>query len=401
VSNSRVVSRKRSTSFFSMPTETPPTKSAAERFNRFLTSRLEALSARLPQDGLPLDETLAEETRTLESLSNLRREHFRQTPSKSRHLIPVLLVSTAVAITFLIITPLPAVRAELDIACSAITYRTRSVVQLTGLSSLKLLQAIAFAPTQIEEPRNLQTLVLMPPTEFRPTDDGALTLSSVTIPPGTQVSIEQVEEAGTWRLRIANPAATVAATLARSVRVSTTGSEPATIDFGRGTRVALKASNSKTADLEIHVSPRDVNSLLVRRTIPVTEVSFHELVDEPMADSVGVIRSRSSSVLKGTIFNESLGGRQSALRHREVVDLSLIDGEIRELQLEPAAMHINFSASARELRIGSTGAMRSLRPSYLEWLAENHALKLVWGSAAWLFALVLGGIKWWQQPDGH
>jgi len=317
---------------------------------------------------------------------------------KRRSLLPMaLLIATAAVITSLVFIPLGLVRVEMDVVCSAVTFRTARAVQLTGLSSLKLLQGVVFAPTQIEEPMNLRTFDLMPPVELRPRDDGSVTLGSITIPADTAVSIEKMADQGTWRLQIASSEAMIAATLAGSVDTSAAGSAPETINFGRGVTVALEASPSTASVLEIHVTPSDAGSFLVRRTIPLTEVSFEEVVEEPTPENVGVIRGRASSVVEGRIFNESLGGRQSSLRNREVVEVSLVDGQMREIQLDQSSLHVNLSASARELRIGSSGAMQSLRPSYLEWLAEYHALKLAWGSAAWLFALVLGGVKWWQQ----
>ncbi len=374
-----------------------PAASPEERLDRFLKMRLEALASRLPPDGTPLDERLASEVTALESLSNLKREHLGGEAPKRRNLVPlVLLIATAVVITCLVFIPLPLIQVEMDLVCSAVTFRTEGAVQLTGLSSLKLLQGVAFAPAQVEEPVNLRTLELTAPMELRPKDQGSLTLSSITIPARTVVSIEKTADEGTWRLQIGSPRAKIAATLAGSVEVSAPGSAPETINFGHGAKVALDAAPS-TSMLEIHVTPGNAESFLVRRTIRLTEVSFEEVIEEPTPENVGVIRGRASSVLEGRIFNESLGGQQSSLRNREQVDVSVIDGQIRELRLDKAALHVNLSASAREVTIGNGGGSRSLRPSYLEWLAEYHTLQLAWGSAAWLFALVLGGVKWWQQ----
>ena len=96
------------------------------------------------------------------------------------------------------------------------------------------------------------------------------------------------------------------------------------------------------------------------------------------------------------MFNETMGGRETALRNREVVDVTLRSGRIRELRLQPAAVHLSVSAQATDLKLGAPNALQTMRPSYLEWLAEHHGLRLAWGSAAWLFALIVGGSKWWQ-----
>jgi hypothetical protein len=372
-------------------------ESPGHRLDRFVRKRLELIAARLPSDAAPLDDSLAREVRTLESLSSLRKDHLVATP-KRRELVPVaVLAMTAVVVTSLVFLPLPSVRAEMDVLCSGVTFRTQRTVQLTGLSSLKLLQGVAFAPTQVEEPVNLQTIVLKPPLELRPRESQSLTLGSITIPADTNVAIQKTEDAGTWSLQMASPQATVAATLAGPVDVASADAGSATVNFGHGARVTFEADKAGDPMLEIHITPANAGSLLVRRTIPVTNVSFEESIEDSTPGSIGLLRGKASSVLEGKIFNESLGGRQSTLRNREAVDISLIEGQVRELQVTDAGLHVNLSGSARELKIGNGDDMESLRPSYLEWLAEYHTLQLAWGSAAWLLGLVLGGLKWLQR----
>ena len=376
----------------------PAEESAAHRLDRFVKRRLEALAGRLPSDGTPLDESLAREVSTLQSLSDLRQAHLQDTAPRRRNWLPIVLfVASGAIVTILVFVPLRLVRAEIDILCSGVSFRTERAVQLTGLSSLKLLQGVAFAPTQVEEPVNLRTIELKPPLELRPRDSQSLTLGSITIPANTSVAIQQTADAGTWSLRIASPEAVVAATLAGPVDVASADSGPGTVNFGHGARVTLQAEQTGEPMLEIQITPSNAGSLLVRRTIPITSVSFEETIEDSTPGSIGLLRGNASSVLEGKIFNESLGGRQSTLRNREAVEVALVDGQVRELQVTDAGLHVNLSGSARELKTGNGDDMQSLRPSYLEWLAEYHTLQLAWGSAAWLLGLVLGGIKWLQH----
>ena len=373
-------------------------ESAGQRLDRFVKKRLEGISGRLPLDGAPLDESLAREVSTLQSLADLRKEHLQDLAGPRRKWLPiVLLLLTASIITILVFVPLPSVRAEMDILCSGVTFRTERAVQLTGLSSLKLLQGVTFAPTQVEEPANLRTIDLKPPLELRPKEPQSLTLGSITIPANTNVAIQQTADAGTWSLRIASPEAIVAATLAGPVDVASADAGPGTVNFGHGARVTLQAEQTGEPMLEIQITPSNAGSLLVRRTIPITNVTFEESIEDSTPGSIGLLRGKASSVLEGKIFNESLGSRQSTLRNREAVDVSLIEGQVRELQVTDTGLHVNLSGSARELKTGNGDDMQSLRPSYLEWLAEYHTLQLAWGSAAWLLGLVLGGIKWLQH----
>ena len=377
--------------------EYPAEESADRRLDQFVKKRLEGIAGRLPPDGAPLEEALAREISTLQRLSDLRKEHLGDAAPRRNWWLIVLLLASGAIITILVFVPLPSVRAEMDILCSAVTFRTERAVQLTGLSSLKLLQGVTFAPTQVEEPVDLKTVDLKPPLELRPREARSLTLASITIPANTNVAIQRTGDAGTWSLRIASPEAIVAATLAGPVDVTSANGGPRTVNFGHGARVTLQAEQTSEPMLEIQIMPSDASSLLVRRTIPVTSVSFEESIDDSTPGSIGLVRGKASSVLEGKIFNESLGSRQTTLRNREAVDVALIEGQLRELQITDAGVHVNLSGTARELKIGSGDDMRSLRPSYLEWLAEYHTLQLAWASAAWLLGLVLGGIKWLQH----
>ena len=364
----------------------------AERLDRFLTERVAAISASLPASGVPLDATLGDEVRTLEGLSHLRREHLRPEPRKRLHLVRGVFVLTAVIITALVFIPYQPLRAEMDIVCSAVTMQTATPVQLTGLTSLKILQGIEFAPTVFEG-----AIHLRPPLDVRPRENGSLTLRSITIPSGSRVSIQKMSDEGTWRLNIERTEALATLTLVNAVDVSVPGQliQP---EFGRGRPMTLRAA-TETARLELDVTPADAASLLVRHNVPITKVAFEEALDEAASENVGLTRGRTSSVIRGTIFNQSLGGRQFTLRTRETVEIEVEHAQVRDIRLESDGLHLNLSASARQLRVGTPGAMQTLNPSYVEWLAEHHALKLAWGAAAWLFAIIVGGMKWWQATD--
>jgi hypothetical protein len=110
-----------------------------------------------------------------------------------------------------------------------------------------------------------------------------------------------------------------------------------------------------------------------------------------------VLRGVTSSVLEGSVFNVSLAGRESKLRHRDTLDLDVMNATVRELRLEPGGLRVSLSGDANDVRLGRMDRLQTIRPSYLEWLAEHHALQTAWAAAAWLFALFLGGVKWWHE----
>jgi hypothetical protein len=293
----------------------------------------------------------------------------------------------------------PSIPVALDIECSAVSFRVMRTFQLTRLSRLTLIQAAAFAPTQLEEPVNLRAIPLVPPMELRPSQSGSLTLSSLTIPQGALVTVQRAADEGTWRLGLEHPQSSVAATLAGQVTVSAAMLPPTTIDFGRGASLVIRPEAPPPGRLELDVTPLDERSFLADVPIDVDHMSFVEIEEEPSAGDLGIRRVRASSVLGGSTFNHSLGGRETRLMKRASVDIDVIHGQISELRLERSALHIAASGSVRELHVGIQGEQVSLRPSWLEWLTQNHALQMVWGAAAWLLALLIGGMRWWRTFD--
>jgi|RhiMetdeSRZDD1v2_1073273.scaffolds.fasta_scaffold03607_13 hypothetical protein len=364
----------------------------------FIRHRLNRLSRRLTGDqDVPIDAAAVGEVQFLRDLAWLTKEHApAPPPPKKRLLIPVLFVVTAVCMTALVVVRLPSIRVDVDVLSSAITMRVATPIQLTGLSRLSLLQASEFRPAEIEDPVTLAPVTFQPPIELRPSSTGSLTLSSISIPVGALLSIQATSDPGTWRIAIEHDAAAIGATLAGAVEVSTAGTTKS-MSFGRGSLVDLHAGASPSSRLEVQVTPLRVDSLLAGRRIPVSALMFEEAVQEASPGASGIVQGRGSSVLEGSIFNIALAGRETRLRARDAIEMDLASGDLRELRLEPQGLRIGFSGEARELRLGRFGGLQTLRPSYLEWLAEHHALKMAWAAAAWIFALFLGGVKWWQD----
>lgn len=364
----------------------------------FIQRRLEALNRRLVDQNLPIDAATLAEVQFLRDLAWLVEEHGKP-PVKSRgrrFVVPLLFTLTALCVTALVFVRLPSIRIDADVICSAIMMRVAAPIQLTGLSRLSLLQASAFQPGEIEDPTTLEPFPLQPPLELKPSTTGSLTLSSVRVPAGALLSIEATADPNTWRVSIDDAAAAIGATLAGQVEVST-GGHTRTLAFGRGGSIELRAGDRPSSRVDALITPQRVESLLAGRRIPIRSLHFEEAVAEAAPGAIGIVQGRGSSVIEGSIFNVALAGRETRLRQRDSVELDLVDGDVRELRLEGKGVRVGLSGVARELQVGRFGGLQTLRPSYLEWIAEHHALKLAWGSAAWVFALFLGGLRWWQD----
>ena len=377
-----------------------PQASAPGDVHAFVRHRLAVLGARLSrQRDEPIDPEAVEEVRFLRELSSLWREQRDREAARPRRgrAIPVLFLVTAVSITALVFIRLPSIGVDADLLCSAVSFRTSAPVQLTGLSRLTLLQAVEFAPVDLEDSATGAVFAVEAPLELRPEAAGTLTLSSIAIPAGALVSLESGGDAATWRLSIEDDRAVVGATAAGPVHVSGGGAVDRTVAFGRGAVVELRPGGTTPPRVDLHVTPEQSESLLAGRLIPITHIDFETAVQDAAPGTHGVLRGRASSVLEGSVVNVSLAGRESKLRNRDTLQLDVTNATVRELRLEPQGVRVSVSGEAQDVRLGHVGRLQTLRPSYLEWLAEHHALQLAWAAAAWLFALVFGGIRWWHE----
>ena len=376
--------------------------SAAVRIDEFVAQRLARLASRLPASDLPLDRDVAQEIDALDGLSRLREKHLQQKTSPRRPvLIPVLAAVTAVIVTLSVFLRVPSIAVELEVNGTAASFRTVRDVQLTDGGRLTALSVSAFAPTEIEEPLDLRVFALVPPMDVRPGEAGSITLAPLNIPAGSRVTIQQAG-IGKWQLDIepSDKKFTGAATLAGPILMSAGSLPEQQIDFSRGARVELRAADPPPparARLLLLVSPQEIGSFFADAQIEIDQLSFDQ--EEVINDEWGVGRSRRSSVLGGEVINQSASGRKTALRQRTTVRLDVIGGQLSELRLDPTALHVVATLSARDVSVGTPVAMSTLRPSWLEWLAHHHTLQLVWGSAAWLLALLIGGVRWWRKPD--
>ena len=368
-----------------------------DRVEVFVKDRLAQIATDLGDRREPVSAATMREVRFLRELTQLSAAH---TPiSSPSRLVPVVIAVTALCITASIFIPVQSIRVDLDLLCSGLRFRTPSPIELTGVSAMSLLEARELAPISLEDPETLARTQVDAPIELRPDDGGSLTLSSVIIPAGASVALLASDNPGTWRLEIEHRDAVIAATATGLVHVAGSQFERG-VEFGRGTPIHLRPTLTDVPRLGLLLTPEQTASALTTSVIPVAAIAFEEPIQSASRGVAGVVRGDTSSVLDGALFNVSLGGQETALKKRDVVQMSLISGYMRELRLEPTGVRVSVSAEASELLVGRAGGVQSLRPSLLEWLAERHGLQLAWTSAVWISGLMLGGLRWWQEARG-
>jgi hypothetical protein len=107
---------------------------------------------------------------------------------------------------------------------------------------------------------------------------------------------------------------------------------------------------------------------------------------------------RVSTILSGTIFFEELNSKKLTLRPGEVIELERSQGEIESLEFKDDIV-VQFRGRVRGILSGPADIRQSLMPTWLESLKARQGLSLLWGSAIYLFGLVVGILRWLRAPE--
>jgi hypothetical protein len=117
-------------------------------------------------------------------------------------------------------------------------------------------------------------------------------------------------------------------------------------------------------------------------------------IDEYTTSDQTLVR-RLSTVESGTLYFESLNGRERRLRPGELLHFEDVRRDIRTLRSHGGHFRLQFHGYVRGMRFGSSESRRSLMPTYLEWLKARHGLSLFWGTKLYIFGMIVGVLRWW------
>jgi hypothetical protein len=73
-------------------------------------------------------------------------------------------------------------------------------------------------------------------------------------------------------------------------------------------------------------------------------------------------------------------------------------GEIESLELKDD-IAVRFRGRVKGIVSGPADIHQDLMPTWLEWLKARQGLSLFWGSAIYLFGLVVGILRWLRAPE--
>jgi hypothetical protein len=174
------------------------------------------------------------------------------------------------------------------------------------------------------------------------------------------------------------------------VRVALAGAPPHDFDFTVPRPVTVRSGPEDVAlELAFPSLPRSP----ISPQLAVRNLSFTRIDRFLGAD--GTMVKRLSTILSGTLFFESLNGEQLKLRGGEELRFANSSGEIRTLELAADNIKVQFRGRVGGMSTGAGEGLRSLMPTYLEWLHARRPLALLWATSLYLAALATAALRWW------
>jgi len=222
---------------------------------------------------------------------------------------------------------------------------------------------------------------------------GEVALPDLILPAQTKVSFEKSESPKQFRLKLPANGLNLNADVNGLVRVSSIAGGESQLTFLSPKSVIFKAQSGEVnLDLTFRALPQKLSSM------PLTIQDLNLLRIEDRRGIEGLPVRRVSTILSGTIFFEELNGKKLTLRPGEMIELENSQGEIVSLEFKDD-IAVQFRGRVRGIVSGPADFHHSLMPTWLEWLKARQGLSLFWGSAIYLFGLVVGLLRWLRTPE--
>lgn len=341
-----------------------------------------------------------QQVEALERLARLVKLYDAAQPSPPRQRWPLTLAfgTTLLIVSVLLFARVGETEIEVELAVSEVSFVLGTQEKLADEMALSALGISGFQETRLPRARNrdAETLVsadagsgLRLSVASGGGRHGSISLETLMLPTGTRVSVGSTGLPREYRLSLTSAGQELRAAVNGPVRVVVSGGGIRQLDFATPQAVLLR-SGAHEVDLDLALL--DSGRTVFSPQLSTTGLSFTR-IDEATDAGSTVVR-RVSAILAGTLYFESLNGEERKLRAGEVIQFERAQGEIRTLRLAGDHIDLAFHGRVGGFSIGPGEVRRSLMPTWLDWLKARHGLSLLWGTALYLFGLIVGVLRW-------
>jgi hypothetical protein len=376
----------------------PPTD--LDRLRELLRRNAKTLTDEAIESGGEISAGKLEELGRLARLVEVRAAEVQ--PHRARWPIAVLVGITLIVVSVLLFARVPETEIELDLVLSDVSFKLPRQQVLSGVIKLSTLgvsgqNEIRFprvgtrAEQTLRASEGLGSAIRLTAVSDGK-QQGTITLAPVTVPSETQFWLRPTDIPNAFRLTIKGSSLKLKVDVSGPVGVALAGMRYEELNFVSPQTIHLQAAaNDVDIDLGFPSAPTKVFSPQLAATA-VSLFSVTELLDDEHT-----IVNRVSTVVSGSIYFESLGGRELRLRSGEAISFESSQGEIRTLAMQEGQIAFAFHGKVRGMMAGMD-QKRSLMPTYLEWLRARHSLSLLWGTTLYILGLIISVRGWWRSP---
>jgi len=358
-------------------------------------------AAKLAAKAANGDAVSAEEVEAIGRIARLLEIRDAARPKTRRAWWPAVTLGGSLAIaTVLLFVRVPATDIELECAVSELRFVTeRSQViaaplrlSALGASGLREIQipntgksSYGILPSLAQGARDVRLFKVLD-LKFAST----LTLAPIVLPGAATVILRASESAKEFALLLLSPDLSLRVDGYGPLMLRIPGSAPTRLDLPSPRPIILR-TGAEEAELDLSFpstpstpfSPQiDVRDLLLSRI-------------EQFIGTDQTLIQRLSTIRSGSLLLESLNGEEHKLRPGEELRFEESHGEILQMRLEDNQIGLRYHGRVRGMTTGFGEGLRSLMPTYLEWMRARHGLSLLWGSALYTFGLFAGFLRWW------
>jgi hypothetical protein len=374
----------------------------AERLRRATAERLQTVLADAEREGGHIP---AERLAALRDLAAVLELPARLQPAAPRPRWPLAaaLAATLATASVLLFWRVSSTPIELDAVASELSFRLTSAQPLTQVAPLRALRIAGLASIEPADGLAAVTAGHSPPAGMLslhaqaddPKCSGSLTLDRMLLPAGAQVTLRrtpatQAAPAARVQMALLAPGTVLRLTADGCVRVGAASGAVWSANGARALAVHLAADE---ADLELDTPPE--HPLAFAPWLRADAISLTR-IERIAADDRMLVR-QISTLVAGTLVYTALDGRERKLRVAEPLRFGRAQGEFRSIEAVPGGVAASFRGEVAGMASGSADAPRSLMPTWLDWIAANHGVSLLWGSALYGFGLIMALLKWWRR----
>lgn len=324
-------------------------------------------------------------------------------PARRRWPVAVVFVATLLGCSVLLFVRRRETDIQLDLAVLEVAFVLPAEQKLVELTPLTILGASGMGAVELPRAHDRSDGALqpgdgaVPPVRLAVAGDGrrqaGITLETIILPANTRVRVRS-DGAQALRLSLQRAATELQASVYGPIEVAVAGQGVQRLDLASPQPVRFRpAPNEADLDLTLAGSGKKVFA------VPLQADSLSFIQVDRAGDETRTIVRRTSAILSGSLYFESLSGQERKLRPGDMLELSGARGEITELRVEPDHLALRYQGRVEGLSVGAGESRRSLMPTWLEWLKARRGAWLLWGTAVYLFGVVMGFVRWLgKQP---